>query len=247
MSAVPPLSVILVCRNPGPRLSAALESVWRQRHAPLEVIVIDGGSTDGTVPWLEERRARLAVLVSEPDGGVYEAMNKGVARARGDWVYFIGADDHLRDDGVLERVMRTLRATPAGVVVGEIAYNDGRIYRLRRPLNVLARNFVHHQGAFYRRSLFRPERGFDTSLAVQADYDFNLRLWREAVVFEPTPELVAYCGTGGLSDGGRWRVYREEITVRHRYFPVWRSLPWDVLSLVRFLRKRFLRSFAARG
>jgi putative colanic acid biosynthesis glycosyltransferase len=77
MPAPPAISVIIVCKNPGPRLPAALTSVWDQPHASSEIIVIDGASTDGTREWLEALRGRLAALVSEPDAGVYAAMNKG--------------------------------------------------------------------------------------------------------------------------------------------------------------------------
>src|SRR4051812_14036711 len=76
MSATPSLSVIIVCKNPGKSLAIALESVWEQRHVQVELIVIDGASTDGSAQWLEARRGRLAVFVSEPDSGVYDAMNK---------------------------------------------------------------------------------------------------------------------------------------------------------------------------
>ena len=245
MSAAPILSVIVVCKNPGPRLPAALASVWEQRQVQPELVVIDGGSTDGTTAWLQAQRARIATLVSEPDRGVYDAMNKGVAHACGDWVYFLGADDRLAGDRVLSEVVNWMKKTEAGVVVGEAAFDDGRIYKLHSHVNAVARNFVHHQGAFYRRTLFAENGSFDPSLAVQADYEFNVRLWKGRVRFKPIPLRIAACGVGGLSDGGGWRVYREEIAVRHRYFSLGRCVPWDALSLLRFLRKQFVR--AARG
>ncbi len=244
MSAAPTLSVIVVCKNPGSRLPAALASVWAQKHVEPELIVVDGGSIDGTVAWLESQRARIATLIVEPDGGVYDAMNKGVARARGDWVYFLGADDRLAGDMVLSETVNWMRKTEAGVVAGEAAFDDGRIYKLRSHVNAIARNFVHHQGAFYRRTLFEENGAFDATLAVQADYEFNIRLWKSRIRFKPIPLRIAACGVGGVSDGGAWRVYREEITVRHRYFSFGRCLLWDGISVVRFLRKRFVRAFA---
>lgn len=233
MSAAPLLSVIVVCRNPGSRLHAALASVWEQRHVAPEVIVIDGASTDGTVAWLEAHRARIATLVSESDHGVYDAMNKGVAHAHGDWIYFLGADDRLAGDMVLSEVINWMKKTEAGVVVGEAAFDDGRICRLHAHVNAAARNFVRQQGAFYRRTLFEENGPFDAALAVQADYEFHVRLWKNRVRFKPIPLRVAACGTGGLLDRGGWRGHREEITVRHRYFPLGRALPWDLLSLLR--------------
>lgn len=243
MSASPLLSVIVVCKNPGPRIATALASVWEQRGLETELIVIDGGSTDGTRTWLETHRTRIARLVSEPDRGVYDAMNKGIAAARGTWVLFLGADDRLAGDLVLSEALNWAGKTEAGVIAGEVAYDDGRIYNLRSRINPLARNFLHHQSAFYRRTLFEENGGFDPGLVVMADYDFNLRLWKSRVRFKPIPLRIAACGTGGLSDGGGWRGYREEITVRRRYFSLGRSLPWDALSVVRYLRKQIVCAF----
>ncbi len=242
MSTAPSLSVIVVCKNPGPRLHVALASVWEQRHVHAELIVVDGGSTDGSVAWLESQRARIATLVSEPDGGVYDAMNKAIALAHGTWIYFLGADDRLAGDMVLSETLNWMKKTEAAVVVGEAAFDDGRIYKLRSNVNAVARNFIHHQGTFYRRTLFEENGGFDATLAVAADYEFNVRLWKSHIRFKPIPLRIAACGTGGVSDGGDWRVYREEIAVRHRYFSLARSLPWDVLSVVRFVRKQLVRT-----
>ena len=241
MSAAPALSVILVCKNPGPRLQAALASVWAQLHIHPEIIVIDGGSTDGSREWLTAQRARLTTLVSEPDAGLYLAMNQGIALATGAWILFLGADDRLVGDMVLSEALNWMNKTEAGVAAGEVAYDDGRIYKLRSNVNPCARNFVHHQGTFYRRSLFAENDAFDTSLAVMADYEFNVRLWKNRVRFKPIPLRIAACGTGGLSDSGRWRGYREEIAVRHRYFSFGRCLVWDALSVVRYVRKKIVR------
>jgi putative colanic acid biosynthesis glycosyltransferase len=243
MSAAPSISVIVVCKNPGARLHAALASVWEQRWAEPELVVIDGASTDGSREWLEAQRARSATLVSEPDAGVYDAMNKGVAAAHGEWVLFLGAEDRLVGDMVLSEALNWMKKTEAGVAAGEAAYDDGRLYKLRSHVNPVARNFVHHQAAFYRRSLFAENGGFDSTLTVMADYDFNIRLWKNRVRFKPLPLRIAACGTRGASDAGRWRGYAEEIRVRHRYFSSWRCWFWDALSVVRFVRKKTIRNF----
>ncbi len=242
MSAAPSVSVIVVTKNPGSRLSAALESVWAQRHVTLELIVIDGASTDGTREFLERHRDRIAVLVSEPDGGVYDAMNKGIARATGDWIYFLGADDRLAGDMILSECINWSKKTEAGVLAGEAAFDDGRIYKLRSHVNAAARNFVHHQGALYRRTLFEENGAFDTAFTVMADYEFNVRLWKSRIRFKPIPLRIAACAVGGLSDGGSWRGYREGITVRHRYFSFGRCLPWDIASVLRSVRKHIVRT-----
>lgn len=242
--STPCISVIVVCRNPGPLLHAALESAWSQSNTDCEIVVIDAASTDGTREWLEAQRHRLGTLVSEPDHGIYEAMNKGLAAARGDWVIFLGADDRLQN-GALTGLVPMLRQAEAGVVVGEASFDDGRLYRLGAPDAAVRRNFVHHQAAFYRRTLFATHGRFDDRLQLQADYDFNLRLLKSGVTFATQTVRVADCGSGGLSDSGFWRNYREEIIVRHRHFPARRCWLWDAGSIARYLRKRIVRIFAS--
>lgn len=238
---VPLISVILVCRNPGPRVREALASVWSQRDVDLETVVIDGASTDGTREWLETQRARLGVLVSEPDTGVYEAMNKGITAARGDWVLFLGADDRLAGPDLFTQVADPLRRTAAGIVAGAARFTDGRLYA-PQPAAAIRRNFLHHQATFYRRPFFDQHGRFDPQLRIQADYDLNVRWVRAGVELATLPHLIALCGAGGLSDGGSWRNYREEVTVRHRHYLAWRCWPWDGLSVIRFVRKQWVRS-----
>lgn len=241
----PLISVVLVCRNPGPRVRDTLKSVLSQDEAKMEVVVIDGASTDGTREWLETQRTWLGALVSEPDSGVYDAMNKGIAAARGDWVLFLGAGDLLAT-GVLSHLDSLLRQSDAGVIVGEASYDDGRTYPLAEPWTAVRRNFVHHQAAFYQRMLFTAHGRFDAGLRIMADYEFNLRLLRAGVRFRSVPVRVAACTSGGLSDAGRWSSYREEITVRHRYFPAWQCWPWDLGSIARYIRKKAIRTLPNR-
>ncbi len=237
----PFISVIVVCKNPGLRLREALASVWAQIAQPPELIVVDGGSEDGSRVWLASQRARITTLIMEPDTGVYDAMNKGLAAAHGEWVLFLGADDRLFHDAVFSRVQAVLKQAGDGVAVAEIAYEDGRVYQLDQRPRPIRRNFVHHQGAFYRRTLFADHGIFDPTLAVMGDYDLNARLRQKGVKFTPIPLRLTTCGVGGLSDAGGWQGYGEEVTVRHRHFPAWRCWPWDLGSVIRFIRKQFVR------
>lgn len=230
----------MVCRNPGPRLIEAVDSVRHQREADTEIVLIDGASTDGTREWLEANRSSFAVADSAPDHGIYDAMNKALRSARGDWILFLGADDRLASDDVLNRAGTALSQSPADIVSGTARFDDGRVYPAR-PDAAIRRNFLHHQATFYRRRLLDRHGPFDTSLRLQADYDLNLRMLRAGARVAPLPILVALCASGGASDAGHWTNYREEITVRHRHYPIWRCLPWDGLAVLRFLRKRMVR------
>ena len=238
------ISVITVTWNSAATVADTLRSVNAQEHPDVEHILVDGNSTDATLSIVRAVGQRVTTLVSEPDRGIYDAMNKGVAAAHGTWVQFLGADDRLVGDMVLSEALNWMKKTEAGVAAGEAAYDDGRLYKLRAHVNPLAGNFVRHQSAFYRRSLFEENGGFDVSLAVKADYDFNVRLWKNHVRFKPLPLRIAACGARGRSNSGRWRGYGEEITVRHRYFAPWRCWFWDALSIGRFARKKIARNFS---
>ncbi len=215
-----------------------------QRGASVELIVIDGASADGTREWLESQSAPDLHVVSEPDRGVYDAMNKGIAAARGTWLLFLGADDRLAGPKILASATVQLRTSLAEVVVGEARFDDGRRYPFAATATAVQRNFVHHQAAFYRRDALVRHGCFDARLRVMADYDLNVRLLHAGARFEPLTLHIADCGGGGLSDAGSWIGYREEITVRHRHFPLSACWLWDLGSVVRYLRKKIVRSQA---
>jgi len=237
MSAQPPLlSVIVVSRNPGPLLAATLASVWEQRWTEPELIVVDGGSTDGTREWLAARRDQLAALIASPAAGIGDALNQGVAAAHGEWLLFLGAGDRLVGDVILGELGPWLRRTEAGAVVGETAGDDGRIHKLPSRVRPLVRDFIPLSSALYRRALFADFGAFDPAFAVMAAYEFHVRLWKSHVRFKPIPLRITAGGAPGPGGAGRWRGCAEEIRIRHRYAPAWRCWGWDALSLLRFVR-----------
>jgi glycosyltransferase involved in cell wall biosynthesis len=238
----PLISVIVVCRNPGEKLQTALESVWMQAGDAADLVVVDGASTDGTRDRLQACAHRLGAWASEPDRGVYDAMNKTVHLARGEWLLFLGADDRLAGPHVLSGLAKTLHTTAAGVLSGSARYDDDRLYTPAPDAYAIRRNFLHHQATFYRRSLLSSVQGYDATLRYQADYDLNLRLLMSGAGIERSDTLVAICGRGGLSDAGHWANYQEEISVRHRHFPKLSCWPWDAAACLRWVRKRFRRT-----
>ena len=241
----PLISIVVVCRNPGDQLATALESVWSQSiRDQLELIVVDGASTDYTPRWLELNQSRIEHWSSKPDTGIYDAMNLGVAQATGQWIYFLGADDHLATPSVLAGISPQLESTGDSIAAGTARFSDGRTYAFRGAHGTIRRNFLHHQATFYRRTVFDQCGEFDTTLRLQADYEFNLRLLHSGQTITTLPSLIAHCASGGLSDAGHWLNYREEISVRHRHFNFLSCLPWDAITLIRYGRKKIVRSRA---
>lgn len=244
MSGPPNLSVIVPCLDPGPHLPGALASIWEQRWAGPELIVVDRGCRVDTSHWLGENRARINSLLAAPATGIYEALNQGIAAARGEWLLFFGARDRLVGDMVLSETLNWMKKTEAGVVAGEAASDDGRLHKFRSRVNPIAGEFVPASATFYRRSLFAENGAFDPALGVMAGYEFNLRLWKNRVRFKPIPLRIAACAAG---ERFSWQAAGDEIRARHRYYAAWRCWPWDFLSLLRAARpaRRRLRTVTA--
>jgi len=204
------LSVITVTWNAAATLEACIESVLRLKGQDVEFVVIDGGSKDGSVAILERYGKAIDVVVSEPDKGIYDAMNKGLDRASGEYVLFLGADD------VLLHVPRHELSQGADLVLGDVDCGDWTFRHLRPECALRARmrhrNAVHPQGACYRRTELR--YGLDYRRC--ADYLFNVEhLRRSRSVVYCDAALSRFC-TEGASAG--WAAKREAIAIARRAF-----------------------------
>jgi len=179
------VSVITVCYNRAAIIEDTLRSVAEQTHADTEHIVIDGNSSDGTMDIVNRYRARLAHVVSEPDGGIYDAMNKGLALASGDIIGFLNSDDIYADANVLESVAGAF-ADPAV----EACYAD-LVYVAKNDWNKVVRYWKSniyryglcrsgwmpaHPTFFVRRNVFARYGGFDLQFRLQSDFELTMRL-----------------------------------------------------------------------
>ena len=172
--------------NRGKTLQFCLDCVARQTFASRELIVIDGGSTDGSVDIIRANRDKIDRWISEPDRGIYHAWNKGVALARGEWICFLGTDDYLHDPHTLERMSVHLAAASPQerIVYGRVIMVDANlreIARLGMPWASARASFMRGTyclptpGVMFRRDLFQEHGLFDESFRVAGDYEFLLR------------------------------------------------------------------------
>ena len=189
------LSVITVCRNAAKSIEKCVRSVIEQSYRPIEYILIDGASTDQTPAIIQKYYDHIAVLVSEPDDGIYSAMNKGLLHATGDLVYFINADDYLVDKHVLADVAGFIETHPdADVYYGSIEIRDEDGAKLvvvpdspDKASEFLVCGCLPHQATFARRPVFERTGLFDERYRRHADYDWFLK-----VVADPEMRLVRF-------------------------------------------------------
>lgn len=196
IDTTPLISIIIATFNAAATLAACFESVLVQ-DGNYELIVIDGGSTDGTIQLIEQYGSSISFWRSEPDRGIYDAMNKGIRQAHGKWVYFLGADDRIAP-GVFSELEQILVASEATIIYGKVQYETGRRVHSEFGLKTLLQNTVHHQAAFYNRQLFR-EFAYDTDFKIIADYELNLRIYKQSMARQAVPLVIAHCQSGGSS------------------------------------------------
>jgi len=206
---MPILSLITATWNAADTLAHCLDSVAAQT-VPVEHLLIDGGSSDGTLEIAERYHSGLARVVSEPDQGIYDAMNKGIALASGEVVGILNADDFYPHPQVLEQVLTRFENPAVGACYGDLRYVDGedvsRTVRFWHSGGFDAKKFYHgwmppHPTFFVRRSVYERFGGFKLDLGSAADYELMLRfLLRHGVSASYIPEVLVHMRTGGVSN-----------------------------------------------
>src|SRR5438105_5470663 len=204
------ISVITAVKNRASTLGACIRSVQGQSWPCVEHIVVDGGSTDGTLGVLAGSRSHLAKLICEPDGGVYEALNKGIAASSGDVIGFLHADDEFATQSTIETVARAFEDPCVEAVYGDLMYvrrdDPGRVVRYWRAGQYsrgrLANGWMPPHPTFYvRRGVYGRFGAFDTRFKIAADYENMLRiLWRGGVHAVYIPQVLVRMRTGGMSN-----------------------------------------------
>jgi glycosyltransferase involved in cell wall biosynthesis len=245
------ISVITVCYNSAATLEKALQSVAAQSWPHVEHIVIDGGSNDGTQDILMQHASQLAKVVSEPDRGIYDAMNKGLALASGQVVCFLNSDDAYAHGDVLAIVARTMREG-FDAVFGDVAFvnskNSDRIIRRYRSARFSPERLAYgwmpaHPALFIKREVFLNVGGFRIDYRIAGDFEFIVRaFYKNTLRYTYLPEVFVKMQTGGASTSG-WRskmlLNREvlracrENNIKTNIFKILSKYPAKLLELFR--------------
>lgn len=218
----PAVSVVTVCYNAAGTIASTLDSVRAQTWRPLESVVVDGGSKDGTQDIVARYADVTGTVVSEPDGGIYDAMNKGIGLARGEILHFLNADDSFVDEGVVEAAIRVFMAEPeVDLVFGDAIYRSAQGALLRRFKRVHAGNLLYgdlcHQVVFARKRVFERFGRFNPEYRINADYDWMLRVFRGGAQARYLPRAIVNYDAGGLSVANLAFTRAERMQVRLQY------------------------------
>jgi len=209
------ISVITVCYNSARTLERSLLSVAGQDWSAIEHIVIDGASTDGTTEILERFRSRLAYSVSEPDNGIYDAMNKGLTHTSGDIVCFLNSDDQYASANVLSMVASQMQEHKLDALMGDASFfhesNSTRMVRRYRserfsPARLAWGWMPAHPALFLSKEVVSRVGRFKTDYRIAGDFEFIVRTFHgHDLRYRQVPEVLVRMQTGGVSTSG-WRA-----------------------------------------
>lgn len=219
---MPLVSIIIPSFNNLDLLQECIDSIKNQAFIDYEVFVIDAKSTDGSIEYLQTLSAPF-YWISEPDCGVYDAMNKGIEKSNGEWLYFLGTDDVIFERQTLQLVFNSEIGDDKSLIIGQIHYKsnpkDSKLLKSKYVLfspwspNLWIRNAPHHQGIFYRKTVFSNLK-YDLKYKILADYDLNLKLYRNKLKAKLIKQVIAVCGGEGISKKFNWQLYKEEIELK---------------------------------
>ncbi len=250
MTAPVKLSLITVCYNAGNLLQETLQSAINQTFQDFELVIIDGGSKDNTLLVANQFEAHIGTLISEKDKGIYDAMNKGVMAAKGEWVYFLNAGDSFYNTHVLDSIFSNEMLLLNDFIYAKVEtkneptginYINGKEVSL--PM-FYSHYPICHQGTFARKEVFQKIGNFNLSYPLVADSEWFVRLFKDATIkCKFVDQVVAYYDIQGATYHKRMQGYREYIKVGFVHFPFFVALLNYFLYPIIWLKVWVIRTF----
>ena len=239
----PAISVITVCYNSAPLLENTIESVLNQKSASVEYIVVDGASTDETFKILARYKAQIDTLISEPDNGIYDAMNKGINAAKGKYILFLNAGDTLCDKSLkqIESQVETDLDVYYFGYFNVITVRDSRlIFEGPRCFNLSHEIPTCHNAMAISKEAFNRYGLYDISYRLCADYEWLCRN-NTTLKTEYCDKKLLYYLLGGISELNELTVLKEKAVISKRYFG-WTAFAWHIIRFMRIAPISILKS-----
>lgn len=241
------ISIITVVFNGHSLLERTIKSVLIQTYPHIEYIIIDGASKDGTLDIIDKYRPRIQTIISEKDKGIYDAMNKGLSAATGDYVLFLNAGDELYSDNTINEVFASSKE--ADVYYGNTAVVDEQRNilgdrRLTPPSILTWKSFkfgmsVSHQSFIAKRSLCEP---YSLDYQLGADIDWIIRILKKAKKIVYTKTYISKFLEGGVTSNKRTLAWKERFDVLSKHYGFFQNIANHAYIGIRFLIHKFTHS-----
>lgn len=244
------VSVVTVCLNSKNFIKGAIDSVIKQKYSNIEYLIIDGGSEDGTMDIIKNNEMHIDYYISEPDKGIYNAMNKGISNSTGDILFFLNSDDRFVDENVVDDIVKIFKDNPdVDLVYGDVilAYPDIQkrwIQHSSFSRKNLARGTISHQSIFVKRKIMDMTNGFSEKFKIVGDYVWLMELAHSNINSMHVKRDITTVSTEGLSHTTEWENERI-IAMRKYYTPLeillWRSMPRKAKSMANSFKRKISR------
>lgn len=235
------LSIITINFNNLDGLRKTVDSVISQTFTDFEWIVIDGGSCDGSLELIKQHSDHFAYWCSEPDKGIYNAINKGIAHAHGEWLQFLNSGDRLFEDSTIEQVFHANHQGDILYGNAMLLYPDGKIIDKKYPdavsLNYFKHDVINHQACFFRREVFEGHP-YNEGYLIASDWAYCFEAVCRGLRFEHLNQTIVYYDNGGLSAKWTERQIREREEILEKYIPAQLKPDMEVLDELHSLRIR---------
>jgi len=239
------LSVITVTYNAEHTLERTLKSVREQTYPAIEHIIVDGNSNDGTVALIHRYENERLKWISEPDKGLYDAMNKGIKMATGDYLCFLNAGDTFYDTDTVQKIFASIDENHSpDILYGETAIVDdnGRFLHMRRlqaPKNLTWKSFKHgmvvcHQAFIVKRELVEP---YDLSYRFSADFDWCIRMMKKAKNIYNTDLILVDYLNAGMTTANRKASLRERYRIMEKHYGKVSTFLYHIWFVIRAIIK----------
>lgn len=244
----PLVSVITVVLNSEELIESTVQSVIKQTYENVELIIVDGGSSDSTLTILGRYKKYISKLVSEPDNGIYNAMNKGINMASGDWIVFMNSGDQFSSCDVISSIFNFCRGSEK-IIYGDVIVNYGNFSFLERAGD-LSRLWTgmkfSHQSAFIKLSYHKCNK-YNESYRIAADFNFFLNAYNNQVQFNYINIPISKVITGGMSEQNQLQTIKDNRAVVHSILHNKRYDYIYILMLIDMKFRNFIKAIFPRA
>jgi len=246
---LPLISIITVVFNGAKNIEKTIKSVIGQSYQSIEYIIIDGGSTDGTLAIIDKYRQDISTLVSEPDDGIYDAMNKGISLANGKIIGIINSDDYYEEHIIAYIVAESRKSLSPGIIYGNmnIINSEGKIVHTLKKSNhekLIPRMsmWVPHPTVFVSREIYRTIGVYNTEYKISADYEFLVRSYKRGVQFHKINKIISSFQLGGISTSESKKILQRKIIEKIYIYKTYQTSPIILVLRVLGYVLHYLRS-----
>lgn len=211
---------------------SVIEQKKRYKNRNIEYIIIDGKSTDNTIDIIKKYNQYIDFWISEPDKGIYDAMNKGIDIAKGEYIFFLGADDILLNLPL--NILTKAKEKNINAVIGNVLLSNDKIFYSDFSWKLLYMNTIHHQGLFLQSKILKRYH-FNTKYKVYADHDLNQKLYKKHITFMKVDVLISKFSIEGIS--GQKNLIKEIMNITYHNFGIWGLSIYILVLTKRFLCK----------